>query len=145
MKAGGWIGMASNIPSPLLPPEPLTNVLGELLPEGFIIYAGAGISMSPPSCAPSWWQLTEEILQSFFDRVPSDWGMPSDLIIKSEIFQPEVIFENFANIFDAHLYKVFDALDVSQPNGTHRIIARLAKAGYLKACITTNFDIYLER
>ncbi|HME52151.1 MAG TPA: SIR2 family protein [Candidatus Lokiarchaeia archaeon] len=128
-----------------LTPVPLLDVFPQLLSQGFMIYAGAGISMAAPTCAPSWWQLTEEILTSFFDRIPREWGVPSDLIIKSEIWQPEVIFENFANVFDTQLYEVFKALDVATPNGTHRAIAKLAKEGYLKSCVTTNFDIYIER
>ncbi len=126
-------------------PIKIGDILPDLISKGFIIYAGAGISIPAPSCSPSWWQITEEILRAFFDRVPADWGMPSTIIIKSEIWQPESIFENFAAIFDTHLYKVFNALNVAEPNGNHKIIAKLAKAGVLKACFTTNFDIYIER
>ena len=125
--------------------KPLADVLPELHKEGFIIYAGAGISIPTPTCAPSWWTLTEEILTAFFNRVPEDYGLPGDLIIKSEIWQPEVVFENFAKLFDEHFYKVFPALDVAQPNGNHKIIAHLAKKGILKAVFTTNFDIYIEK
>ena len=123
----------------------LVEIIPELHKEGFIIYAGAGISIPTPTCAPSWWTLTEEILSAFFKRVPEEYGLPGDLIIKSEIWQPEIIFESFAKLFDEHLYKVFPVLDVAQSNGNHRIIARLAKHGVLKAVFTTNFDIYIEK
>lgn len=42
-------------------------------------------------------------------------------------------------------YIAFEALDVAEPNAIHYSLARLAKAGILKACFTTNFDIYLEK
>ncbi len=126
-------------------PKQLVEFIPELHKEGFIIYAGAGISIPTPTCAPSWWTLTEEILSAFFTRVPDEYGLPGDLVIKSKIWQPEVIFENFAKLFDKHLYNVFPALDVAQSNGNHRIIARLAKTGVLKAVFTTNFDIYIEK
>ncbi len=126
-------------------PKRLTEIISELHNEGFIIYAGAGISIPTPTCAPSWWTLTEEILSAFFKRVPDEYGLPGDLIIKSEIWQPEIIFESFAKLFDEHLYKVFPVLDVAQSNGNHRIIAHLAKLGVLKAVFTTNFDIYIEK
>ncbi|QEE16380.1 SIR2 family protein [Promethearchaeum syntrophicum] len=126
-------------------PKPLTEILSELHGEGFIIYAGAGISIPAPTCAPSWWTLTEEILSAFFKRVPDEYGLPGDMIIKSEIWQPEIIFESFAKLFDEYLYKVFPVLDVAQSNGNHRIIAQLAKLGVLKAVFTTNFDIYIEK
>ncbi|HMF30889.1 MAG TPA: SIR2 family protein, partial [Candidatus Lokiarchaeia archaeon] len=54
-------------------------------------------------------------------------------------------FENFANMLDMRLYEVFKVLDLSEPNGTHQLIAKLAKTGKLKACITTNFDVFIER
>lgn len=43
----------------------LQQVLPKLLNEGFIAYCGAGISIPAPTCAPSWWTLTEEILTAF--------------------------------------------------------------------------------
>ncbi|WP_371803387.1 SIR2 family protein [Candidatus Lokiarchaeum ossiferum] len=116
-----------------------------ILKKGIIAYCGAGISISAPTCAPSWWTLTEEILESFFHSVPPEFKLPDDLIIKEKLFSPEGIFEVFGNIFGQHFFKTFQALDVSEPNGNHRLIAQLAKKGILKACFTTNFDIYIER
>ena len=66
------------------------------------------------------------------------------MIIKDPERQPEEVFEAFATILDTKFYKAFEALDVAKPNATHYSLARLAKAGILKACFTTNFDIYLE-
>ncbi len=123
----------------------ITDAIQSLVKSGFIIYCGAGISIPAPSCAPSWWTLTEEILESFFARIPDGWGLPKDMIIHDPDRQPEVIFENFANMLDLRLYEIFKVLDLSEPNENHRIIAKLANAGILKACITTNFDIFIER
>ncbi|MFX0061697.1 MAG: SIR2 family protein [Candidatus Hermodarchaeota archaeon] len=123
----------------------INEFTSELVKNQFIIYCGAGISIPAPSCAPSWWTLTEEILQAFFDRIPDDWSLPKDIIIHDPEKQPELIFENFANMLDLRLYQIFDMLNLSQPNGNHGIIAKLAKKGVLKACITTNFDVFIER
>lgn len=125
-------------------PNPLEEELSTIIKEGFIAFCGAGISIPPPSCSPSWWTLTEEILEAFFDRVPDSYNLPKDMIIKDPERQPEELFESFANILDDKFFKVFEALDVAKPNNTHYALARLAKAGILKACFTTNFDIYLE-
>ncbi len=125
-------------------PIPLSNIFPNLSKEGFIAYCGAGISIPAPTCAPSWWTLTEEILYGFFEKIPKDWGLPNDLIVKDKDFQPEEVFEMFAYVFDEMLYDVFKALDVGAPNGNHQLIARLAKAKILKACFTTNFDSYIE-
>jgi len=125
-------------------PIQLEIALKPLLKEGIIIFCGAGISIPPPSCSPSWWTLTEEILEAFFNRVPNEY-LPPEMEIKDPNRQPEEVFETFASILDDKLYKAFKALDVAEPNQTHVLIARLAKAGILKACFSTNFDIYLER
>lgn len=126
-------------------PSPLYGAISELTREGFIAYCGAGISIPAPTCAPSWWVLTEEILYGFFDKIPKDWGLPNDLIVKDPDLQPEEVFESFAYVFDEMLYDVFKALDFGSPNANHQIIARLAKSGILKACFTTNFDSYIEK
>ncbi|MFW9992511.1 MAG: SIR2 family protein [Candidatus Odinarchaeota archaeon] len=128
-----------------IPSLELGEILPQLLQSGFIAYCGAGISIPPPTCAPGWWTLAEEIMLNFFEQVPEEWEVPKDLIIKDPNFQPEVLFESWANIMDLNLYKVFEALDVTSPNGNHQLLARLAKAGLLKAILTTNFDIYIER
>ncbi|TXT58570.1 MAG: hypothetical protein BAJALOKI1v1_1610008 [Promethearchaeota archaeon] len=125
--------------------QPLKRTLPPLLEEGIIVFCGAGISIPPPSCSPSWWTLTEEILEAFFERVPDEYNLPKDIIIKDPERTPEEVFETFSYILDERLFKAFEALDVGDPNATHYALARLAKHGILKACFTTNFDLYLER
>ncbi|MBN2152211.1 MAG: SIR2 family protein, partial [Candidatus Lokiarchaeota archaeon] len=124
---------------------PLAEALKAAFPGGLVIFAGAGTSIPPPSCSPSWWTLTEEIIESFFARVPASFNLPKDMLIKNPDRQPEQVFENFANILGDRLFQVFDALDVTEPNDVHKAVAHLAKAGVLKACFTTNFDIFFER
>ncbi|MBN1802643.1 MAG: SIR2 family protein [Candidatus Lokiarchaeota archaeon] len=126
-------------------PLSLLEKLKEITNEGFIAFCGAGISISPPSCSPSWWTLTEEILTAFFNKVPDEFNIPKDMILTDSNMQPEEVLESFAIILDERLYAAFDALDVAEPNANHIMIARLAKEGVLKACFTTNFDIYLEK
>ena len=121
---------------------PLEKIHPSILKEGLVVFCGAEISIHPPSCSPSWWSLTEEILAAFFDRVLDSYNLPKDMILKDPEKQPEQVFEAFANILDTKFYKAFEALDVAKPNATHIALARLAKAGILKACFTTNFNIY---
>src|SRR5690242_11445675 len=35
----------------------------------FVLFAGAGVSLAPPTCLPNWWSLNDAILQALFDRV----------------------------------------------------------------------------
>ena len=123
---------------------PLSEVLPTLFDQGFIAFCGAGVSIPPPCCSPSWWMLTEEILKSFFSQIPDDYNLPKDMILKDPDRQPEEVFEAFSNILDERMYRAFEALDVAEPNANHYALARLAKMGILKVCFTTNFDIYLE-
>ncbi|UYP44217.1 hypothetical protein NEF87_000502 [Candidatus Lokiarchaeum ossiferum] len=123
----------------------LKDVIEPLIDHGFIAFCGAGISIPQPSCSPSWWTLTEEILEAFFQAIPEDYDIPSDLLLNSSERHPEEVFETFAEILDDELYPAFKALDVGSANGNHIMIAKLAKKGILKACFTTNFDIFLER
>ena len=123
----------------------LKDVIQPLVQNGFIIFCGAGISIPQPSCSPSWWTLTEEILEAFFQAIPKDYDIPSDLLLNTSDRHPEEVFETFAEILDEKLYHAFKALDVGSENGNHILIAKLAKQGILKACFTTNFDIFLER
>jgi uncharacterized membrane protein len=67
------------------------------------------------------------------------------MIFKDELFSPESIFEVFSRVIDKDFLKIFDVLDVTEPNANHQLITRLAKAKILKACFTTNFDVYIER
>ncbi len=123
----------------------LSDIIGDLTREGFFIYCGAGISIPAPTCAPSWWVLTEEILKGFFNTIPKEWGLPNDLIIKDPDIKPEEVFETFAYVFDELLYDVFKALDFGSFNANHQLIARLASSRKLKACFTTNFDTFIEK
>ncbi|MFX1520627.1 MAG: SIR2 family protein [Promethearchaeota archaeon] len=117
--------------------------LAAALKDPVIIFAGAGVSIPAPTCAPSWWTLTQDILENFFARAPDAEDL-GELRFRIDR-QPEEVFENFANILDYRLFTVFKVLDEGKPNGNHITIARLMKQGKVHAVITTNFDRYFER
>ncbi|MFX1260327.1 MAG: SIR2 family protein, partial [Promethearchaeota archaeon] len=121
---------------------PTANELSKALEKPIIIFAGAGVSIPAPTCAPSWWTLTQDILENFFARAPDVENL-GELRFKIDR-QPEEVFENFANILDQRLYTVFKVLDEGNPNGNHITIARLMKEGKIHAVITTNFDRFFE-
>ena len=112
------------------PKKPLNEVLSTLHQGGFIAYCGAGISIPAPTCAPSWWTLTEEILTAFFNSVPPEYELPKDLIIKDQMFTPEAIFEIFGTVLGKTFFDTFQALDVAEPNENHKLIARLKTVKY---------------
>ncbi len=53
--------------------------------------------------------------------------------------------ESYYLVFQDHLFTLFGLLDKGEPNANHIGMAKLAKAGKLKAILTTNFDIFIER
>lgn len=59
--------------------------------------------------------------------------------------QPEEIMESYYHILEDKLFTVFQLLEQGRPNANHVAMARLAKAGKVRAIFTTNFDIFIER
>jgi len=111
---------------------------------GFL-YLGAGTSMGAPSCSPSWWALMRDTLRSTFDSVRDKHPEIIEALGTDDAFrQPEEIMESFYFTIQDRLFSLFELLKEGKPNATHHAIAALAKAGKLKAVLTTNFDMFLE-
>eukprot|EP00301_Raphidiophrys_heterophryoidea_P000382 c10192_g1_i1.p1 GENE.c10192_g1_i1~~c10192_g1_i1.p1 ORF type:complete len:1577 (+),score=392.16 c10192_g1_i1:42-4733(+) len=120
-------------------------VSSEFETQGFI-YAGAGVSMSAPSSSPSWWALMNETLQATFRGAPPEHAEMANKLGKGDISrQPEEIMESYYFAFQDRLFTLFQLLEAGRPNGNHIAMAKLAKAGKVKAILTTNFDIFIER
>lgn len=121
---------------------PAGVIAGALKDGPAVLYCGAGVSMGPPTCAPSWHTLTSELLRAVFTKAPVE--LP-DLVFHEIDRQPEEILENFATILGDRFPEVFSILDRAPLNPSQRAIARLAAAGRVRAIFTTNFDLYFER
>jgi hypothetical protein len=59
--------------------------------------------------------------------------------------QPEEIMESYYLVLRENLFKLFQLLEAGSPNANHKALAKLAKTGRLRAILTTNFDIFIER
>jgi tetratricopeptide (TPR) repeat protein len=116
-----------------------------------IFFVGAGISMIPPSCLPSWWQINHAILDAIADEastIASGSRELADLIKQREAdgkLPPEFVAEIITNRFGGSYFDVLNCLEGDTPNKVHLWLATLAGAGLLKAIITTNFDTLVER
>lgn len=114
-------------------------------------FVGAGISMIPPACLPSWWQINHAIL----DALASDASELvtgsrelAELIKKREEdgkLPPEFVAEIITNRIGKSYFDVLQCLEGDKPNKVHLWLATLAKTGILNAIITTNFDTLIER
>lgn len=117
-----------------------------------LIFCGAGISMLPPSCLPSWWgfnqALLEEAKRATLQLLP---GLPSEAIegihalsldrIPVQSFS-DTLVQTFAG---SGYFSVLDVLDSEFPNANHRAIVELAHRRQARAIVSTNFDTLIER
>eukprot|EP00041_Stephanoeca_diplocostata_P037865 m.1453112 g.1453112 ORF g.1453112 m.1453112 type:complete len:874 (-) comp25117_c1_seq46:2370-4991(-) len=71
------------------------------------------------------------------------WALSPD--VKDVLRQPEEIMESYWHCFQNRLFDVFKLLKSGSPNASHKAMAHLAKAGRLKAILTTNFDTFIEQ
>lgn len=99
------------------------------------IFCGAGISFN--SGIPLVFDIKKRILQEL--------GLKNDEI--SNVLDFPMPFESFMeSLINLHKTELlFDIFESTQPNANHYLIAYLAKLGFLKTIITTNFDTLIER
>ncbi len=114
-------------------------------------FVGAGISMIPPSCLPSWWQINHTILDALAEEsavVTKGAYEIAEGIKKREAdgkLPPEFVAETIVSRIGKSYFDILKCLEGKDPNKIHLWLAVLAKAGLLNAIITTNFDTLVER
>ncbi|MGE3854959.1 MAG: tetratricopeptide repeat protein, partial [Planctomycetota bacterium] len=129
----------------------MTDTLQALSSRRLTVLAGAGISVLPPSCLPSWWQLNHAVLDAMAGTARSVTAL-ADTVVASvkekqdagrmpAEYTSEVIVDSLADEY----FDVLGCLEGDQPNRVHAWLAALAKAKRLPAIITTNFDTLIER
>lgn len=122
--------------------------------SGLLVFAGAGVSMVAPSSLPNWYQFNEAVLGALADEVKAyskpqlgEWIF-SDLIErrnKTTQFAPDYMADVIAEEVGMDYFTVVQALDAPDTNACHETVASLAKAGFVRAVVTTNFDRLFER
>ena len=118
-----------------------------------VLFVGAGISVLAPTFLPSWWQINQAVTTSLAteaakvigDELPQEFAQSIHDRQNSGKLPPEYQAELLANRLSGDKYfRVLQCLDGDRPNQVHMGIAALAKAGQVKAIVTTNFDRVLE-
>ena len=111
-------------------PEPLLNSLKD---EKLVVFAGAGVSMGPPSNYPSFDELTQDI---------GDWAglhreesEPHERFLGRLVHQDIKIHEKAAEILSK---------PESQPTPLHEYLVKLFKTANGIRIVTTNFDSHFE-
>jgi hypothetical protein len=116
-----------------------------------VVFVGARISMSAPSCLPDWkgfnLALLEEIKASAL-KLPALPANAAAAIRRLDIeeLRIEALSDAVVHSFAGDSYfPLLEVLDSDQPNASHEAIAELARRGRCSAVVTTNFDTLLER
>jgi tetratricopeptide (TPR) repeat protein len=120
--------------------------------DGLVIFCGAGISMVEPTCLPSWWELNEHVVLALSHQIELFCGVEQAADLARQInerrdnqrFPPEFQAEIISKHYGSDYFKVLQCLDGKEPNAVHLAIATLAKSGYVRAIVTSNFDRLLE-
>ncbi len=127
--------------------DPLLRATRE---KRLVVFAGAGISMDPPTSLPSWAALSGEVVNSIAERastVISDSSALATTILdreKRRKFPPDYIAEKIVHTIGGAYFEVLRCVDSDRPNENHLALAELAAAGKLRAIVTTNFDRTIE-
>ncbi|HEY4273213.1 MAG TPA: SIR2 family protein [Candidatus Udaeobacter sp.] len=115
-----------------------------------MLFAGAGISVDPPTALPSWWDLNASVVRAIAARaasVVSDSDSLAKLIVARQLsdrFPPDWVAEKIVHSIGSTYFEVLRCIDSDRPNANHLSLAELAAAGKMRAVITTNFDRTIE-
>lgn len=108
--------------------------------------------MAPPTNLPSWRDFNRLVVRGLADVAApilseSLANRAADLIFTrhaEEKLPPEYQAQVLAEFLHRRYFEVIRHLDSDRPNATHLAIAWLARLGYVRAILTTNFDRVLE-
>lgn len=123
--------------------------------QGYVILAGAGVSMDAPACLPSWFGFNDLVVDALCTRVTGYLDHPGWLDQVREgvrfrrdtarVFPPDYQAQIIEEECGETYFHVLQSLDSPQGNFAHESIAALAAAGHVRAIVTTNFDRLIER
>ena len=116
------------------------------------VFAGAGLSVPPPTCLPTWWALQSAVLEGLCSELGGLVGHArahelGELLLarqREERLPPEYQAQILADRLGRRYFEVLRLLDGDVPNAAHVALAAMAKAGMLGAILTTNFDRLVE-
>lgn len=132
----------------------LSSQLDGIRQHGLVVLAGAGISMLPPTSLPGWRDFNQAVLTAICARVSRDTNPQFvDARLKTILsrreseraYAPDFMAQLMEEEIGSDYFRVLQALDSDIINLNHAAIAALARAGVVRAIVTTNFDRLLER
>jgi len=119
-----------------------------------VIFAGAGCSVGAPASLPGWFDLNDAILDALWDRMAPynlpDW-IRGDVLShikakrKQYAFPPDYQAQVMVERVGMKYFELLTVVDSDVYNAIHYYTAEGARAGLVKAVVTTNFDQNFER
>ncbi len=124
--------------------------------DEFVLFCGAGVSVSSPSNAPLWGPMRDAIIKMSIDRIidnSASWDRPYPMKMEGfakkqslKEIAPEVLFHILHSSLDQDDFNnILDGIGLGMPNKNHRAIAELSSNKKICAIISTNFDCYIEQ
>lgn len=114
----------------------------------YVVVAGSGISVAPPSNLPSWWQYNQELIQAIKEQALTLCPEAVEILNLIDI-EKNMPVQSISDIIvnqgaGSAYFPLLELLNSANPNANHLALAELAKKGLLKAVVTTNFDTLIE-
>ena len=119
-----------------------------------VIFAGAGCSAGTPASLPGWFDLNDAILEALWDRM-EPYNLPTRVrgIVFDHIktkrgqyaFPPDYQAQVMVERVGMKYFELLTVVDSDLYNAFHHYTAEGARAGLVKAVVTTNFDQNFER
>jgi hypothetical protein len=139
--------------------EAVNSILTDVLGRDFVLFCGAGVSISPPASAPGFENLrnaiVEGLAETLTDKGVLSFGqrdfarrLVSELKNRVDIVcPPEMIFSSLRDHLGTNvLTEILSCLKTGAPNCNHQAIRAFVQRAdrKLAAVVTTNFDEYIE-
>lgn len=119
-----------------------------------VIFAGAGCSAGPPAALLGWFDLNDLILEALWDRM-EPYNLPNR--VRAQVFDhikakrklyafpPDYQAQVMVERVGMRYFELLSVVDSDLYNAFHHHTAEGARAGLVKAVVTTNFDQNFER
>jgi tetratricopeptide (TPR) repeat protein len=110
------------------------------------VFAGAGISIPPPSSLPSAIEIIRNLTTALCAHPNTSQyvGSLPEAVLASGT-KMEVLFEIIERNAGSKLRELFHLFEADAPNLYHYFLARLLEVGAISHIVTTNFDCLIER
>lgn len=114
----------------------------------YIIIAGAGVSIAPPSNLPSWWEYNKKLIIQIKAEALKLCPEAADILkcidVKNKLpvqcISQLIVSQGAGESY----FPLLELLNGTVPNANHFALAEMARHGLLKAIVTTNFDTLIE-